>query len=100
MTDRYDGNGNPIWHDHFGPARISGEVETDADIMRRTSDDFRFDVLEFANGKIAVWSPRTGTIISYAKNRMNGIRDAMRAANAAYRKTPYTQSVVIKGSGE
>lgn len=78
--ERYDGNGAPVWHDHFFPTTPMGEPDFDD----HDNDDWRFDVLEFENGKIAVWSSKTGRVVSYEKSRLIAIREAMKRANAEY----------------
>ncbi len=76
----YDGNGAPVWHDHFFPATQAGEPPFE------NSSDFRFDVLEFANGKIAVWSVKTKRVVGYETSRVCAIREAMKRANEEYAK--------------
>lgn len=78
--DRYDGNGAPIWHDHFFPTTPMDEPDFDD----YDNDDWRYDALEFENGKIAVWSAKTGRVVSYEKTRIEAIKSAMVRANADY----------------
>lgn len=48
------------------------------------NDDWRYDVLEFENGKIAVWSSKTSRVVCYENTRLQAIKIAMQRANADY----------------
>ena len=48
------------------------------------NDDWRYDALEFENGKIAVWSAKTSRVVCYESTRLQAIKSAMQRANADY----------------
>ena len=78
MSDRYDGNGDPIWHDHFWPEGADYD---------RDDSTFRFDALEFSDGRFAVWMARSKHVVDYHPDREAAERAAQTFANDEYSKS-------------